>query len=209
MAGEPRSSRGCAIAAVTALAATALALLVGGVWAVFALTGGDPGFEELPECAAAEGETLDGLVPEHEAEIDEGIGGLPEPQRQGVQCRWATTEDSPHTPSAARVVLVRTEADAQSSAEEAAAGLLEGASERRDRTALSGLGDEAYSWFEQENGPLGWGCVGVRKMNLYAETCYTSSADFEGTEPVSEADMVDGAKRLAKDLQSELDAELE
>lgn len=209
VAGEPRANRGCAVAAVTAIAATALALLVGGVWAVVALVTMDKGFERLPECAAAEGEALDELVPGFEAGIDEAIDGLPDERREGVQCRWETTADSPHTPAAARVVLVRAEADAQSSGDEGAAGLLEGASERRDRTALSGMGDEAYSWFEPDSEPLGWGCVGTRTANLYAETCYTTSGDFAGTESVSEADLVDGAKRLAKELQAELDAQRE
>lgn len=209
VADEPRSNRGCAVAAVTAIAATALALLVGGVWAVVALVTMDKGFERLPECSAAEGEALEELVPGFEAGIDEAIDGLPEPRREGVQCRWETTADSPHTPAAARVVLVRAEADAQTSGEEGAAGLLEGSSERRDRTALSGMGDEAYSWFEADSEPLGWGCVGTRTANLYAETCYTTSADFGGTESVSEADLVDGAKRLAKELQAELDTQRE
>ncbi|MFW5417022.1 hypothetical protein J0910_10435 [Nocardiopsis sp. CNT-189] len=173
-----------------------LALLGAGVWAVVGVLGLD-GFEKVPECPVVEGETLDGLVPDAEVEVDGPIDGLEREGREGTECRWASGEDSAHTPSAVRVVMVRTGTQGGSAGEEAAAELLNGASQRHERTALSGLGDEAYSWYDAEVAPLGWGCVGVRTANLYVETCYSSAADYGRTEPIPDADMVDGAKRLA------------
>ncbi|WP_241485069.1 hypothetical protein [Nocardiopsis potens] len=176
-----------------------MALVGAGVWAVVGLVGSD-GFEKTPECPVVEGSVLDELVPEAEAEIGGRIDGLEQEGRDGVQCRWATGEDSAHTPSAVRVVMVRTGTEGGSAGEEASAELLNGASQRHERTALSGLGDEAYSWYDAEVAPLGWGCVGVRTANLYVETCYSSAADYGRTEPIPDADMVDGAKRLAGEV---------
>src|SRR5690606_7461881 len=118
----------------------------------------------------------------------------------GEQCRWASGEDSAHTPSAVRVVMVRTGTEGGSAGEEAAAGLLDAAPQRQAGTALSGLGDEASSCDDAEAEPLGWGCVGARTANLYAEPCYSAAADYGRTEPIPDADMVDGAKRLAREV---------
>src|SRR5690606_19629670 len=118
----PRANRGCATAAVAVLALGALVLVGAGGWAVVGLIG-PGGYEKVPECAVAEGETLDELVPEAEAEVDDRMDGMEQEGREGEQCRWASGEDSAHTPSAVRVVMVRAGTEGGSAGEEAAAEL--------------------------------------------------------------------------------------
>ncbi|WP_460859450.1 hypothetical protein [Nocardiopsis coralliicola] len=182
-----------------------MVLLGIGVWAIGRIAAAPEGYREPPGCAAAEGEVLTELVPDARADVSSPLDSLNGSGRTGVQCRWATTEDARRTPAAARVVMVVTGDDAGRGAG-GAAELLAGASQRHERTALSGLGDSAYSWYDGEVRPLGWGCVAFTTANLFVESCYSAAGDFAGTRPIPDADMVDGAKRLAHSVLASAEA---
>ncbi len=193
----PRQSRGCATAAILALAAVALVLLVAGVWAIVALTGvGGGDYGAAPDCSVADTATLDGLVPEHETELDQPLG-LKETWRDGHECRWGTAADAAAVPAAARLVLVRSDDHTGGEGEQEAADALEAAAQEHGPKAVEDLGDEALSWSETSRN-FTWGCVGVRMSNLYTLSCYTASIDFQASDAIPEEEAIAGAEELAR-----------
>lgn len=189
---------------VSSLAVIALLMVVGGVWAVVTLTGAGGDYRKLPGCAVAETKTLNSLVPDHQSELNEPIEGLTESWREGRQCRWGTPTDGSRVPAAARLVLVRTDDNGGTGAEEAATNALRAASEEHSPTKVPDLGDEAYSW-DEDDGGFGWGCVGVRLSNLYTLTCYTASTDYQASESIPADETVAAAEDLARDAVREIE----
>ncbi|WP_084468591.1 hypothetical protein [Nocardiopsis trehalosi] len=197
MRSAPRQSRGCAVAAISVLAAAALLMVVGGVWAIVSLTVGAGAYEAAPGCEVGETEALDARVPERRTEIEQPVEGLDPTWRDGHECRWGTAEDSTEVPAAARLVLIRNGDHGGTDGEQQASDALAAASRERAPEPINDLGDEAYAWNESSQG-FAWGCVGVRLSNLYTLTCYTASIDYHVSGAIPEDESLAAAEEIAR-----------
>ena len=188
-------SRGCAVVGVIAAVLVVVLLVAGAIWFVVSrdvLESGD--FEAAPECSVGETEALDELVPEHELEVQEPIGGPQDTFGSGQQCRWATPGgEGGAVPATATLVTVV--APDPGGVDTAADNLRSSAG--RQREPLDGLGDEAFTWVRSDAFVVG--CAGVRISNLYLETCHGAAADYDATRSIDEEQAVAGAVRLAED----------
>ncbi|WP_053617762.1 hypothetical protein [Nocardiopsis sp. NRRL B-16309] len=193
-------SRGCAVVGVIAAVLAVVALVAGAVWFVVSRDVLEPGdFEAAPECSIGETGALDDLVPGHELEVDEPIGGAQETFGSGRQCRWATPGgEGSAVPATATLVTV---VSPDPGGVDTAADNLD-SSAGPDREALDGIGDEAFTWVRP--GAFDVGCAGVRVSNLYVETCYSSAADYEANLSIDGEQAVEGAVGLAEDVVAAL-----
>ncbi|TQN32321.1 hypothetical protein FHX37_2272 [Haloactinospora alba] len=191
-----KRSRGCAVAMVAVLAVLALLLVAGGVWAIVTLTTTRSEFGGAPECTVAEGEVLERLVADYDTETAEPISGLGQ-RRDGRQCKWTTSEDGSVVPAAARLVMVSSTGGWSDDGSADAAEMLRAESEEHAPEELSGIGDEARSWYEFDSG-FTWGCVGVQVSNLYTATCYTASVDFQASSSIPDEEVLSEAEELAE-----------
>ncbi|MFE3460563.1 hypothetical protein ACFXKD_23710 [Nocardiopsis aegyptia] len=193
-------SRGCAVVGVIAAVLVVIVLVAGAVWFVVSrdvLESGD--FEAAPDCSIGETEALDELVPAHELEVQEAIGGAQETFGSGRQCRWATPGgDGDAVPATATLVTV---VSPDPGGIDTAADNLR-SSAGSDRETLDGIGDEAFTW--TRSGGFNVGCAGVRVSNLYLETCHSAAADYDATRSIDAEQAVAGAVRLAEDAVAEL-----
>ncbi|NYH51191.1 hypothetical protein HNR06_000780 [Nocardiopsis arvandica] len=187
-------SRGCATTAVVAAALVLIVLAAGAIW--YAVVRDDPAtgdFASAPGCAVAETETLDELVPDHELEVDEPVGGERDPFGSGRQCRWATPGGPGRAvPGTATLVMV---AAPNPGGVTTAVDNLRTTTSQHETRKLEGVGDEAVTWIQGE--PFTVSCVGARVSNLYLETCYSVAAGYDASEPGDEERIVAGAEELA------------
>ncbi|MBV2363567.1 hypothetical protein ACFPZ0_23535 [Streptomonospora nanhaiensis] len=198
MSSAPAQSRGCATAVVATLGVIVLLMAIGGVWAIVALTSGGGGdYDTVPDCAAAQTDALESLVPDRRSELDQPIEGFQQDWREGRECRWATDRSAESVPAAARVVFVRYDDHNGTEGTAAAADAMDAAAGPHSTEPVADLGDEAVSWHEETRG-FGWGCVAVRMSNLYTLTCYTASIDYQSSEAVPAEETVAGAEELAR-----------
>ncbi|WP_121180112.1 hypothetical protein [Nocardiopsis sp. Huas11] len=193
-------SRGCAIIGVIAAVLVVIVLVGGVIWFVVSrdvLESGD--FESAPECSIGETEALDELVPGHELEVEEPIGGAQDTFGSGHQCRWATPGgEGQAVPATATLVTVA--APDPGGVDTAADNLRSSAGPEHE--TLDGLGDEAFTWVR--SGTFASGCAGVRVSNLYVETCHSAAADYDATRSIEPEQAVEGAVRLAEDVVAAL-----
>ncbi|MDA0564992.1 hypothetical protein LG943_11765 [Streptomonospora sp. S1-112] len=197
MPSAPAQSRGCATAVVATLGVIVLLMAVGGVWAIVALTSGGGDYGTVPDCAVAQTDALESLVPDRRSELDQPIDGFQRNWREGRECRWATDRSAESVPAAARMVFVRYDDHGDTEATAAAADAMAAAAGPHSAEPVADLGDEALSWHEETRG-FGWGCVAVRMSNLYTLTCYTASIDYQSSEAVPADETVAGAEKLAR-----------
>ncbi|WP_159942809.1 MULTISPECIES: hypothetical protein [unclassified Nocardiopsis] len=190
----PPQSRGCATAAVVASALALVVLAAGAIWYVMNRDDPETGdYEAAPECAVAETGTLTALVPDHELEVEEPIGGPRDPAGSGWQCRWATPGGpGGAVPATATLVMV---AAPNPGGVTAAAENLRSTTAQHDTRALDGVGEEAVTWVQGE--PYTVSCVGSRVSNLYLEACYTVAAGYDGTRPGDEERITAGSEEFA------------
>ncbi|PDP84638.1 hypothetical protein CQJ94_26565 [Glycomyces fuscus] len=187
-------SRGCATAAVVAAALVLVLLAAGAIWYVVARDNPETGaFEAAPECSVAETGVLDELVPDHELEVEEPIGGPQEAFGSGWQCRWATP-GGPGEEVPATATLVAVAAPDPGGVTTAVDNLRTTTSQYETRE-LEGVGEEAVAWVDED--PYTVACVGTRVSNLYLETCYSVSASYDAQDPGDEERMVAGAEEFA------------
>lgn len=191
-----KRSRGCAVAMVAILAVLALLLVAGGVWAIVTLTTTRSEFGSAPDCTVAEGDVLERLVADYDTETAEPISGLGQ-GRDGRQCKWSTPEDGSVVPAAARLVMVSSTGGWSDDGSADAAEFLRSESGDHAPEELSGIGDEARSWYEFDSG-FTWGCVGARISNLYTATCYTASVDFQASSSIPHEEALSDAEELAE-----------
>jgi hypothetical protein len=187
-------SRGCATAGVVAAALVLALLAAGAIWYVVARDSPQTGdFGAAPECSVAETGALDALVPDHELEVEEPVGGAQEAFGSGWQCRWATPGGpGERVPATATLVAV---AAPDPGGVTTAADNLRTTTSRYETRELDGVGEEAVAWVEED--PYTVACVGARVSNLYLETCYSVSASYDGRDPGDRERMVAGAEEFA------------
>ncbi|MFJ9556706.1 hypothetical protein ACIRPH_23085 [Nocardiopsis sp. NPDC101807] len=187
-------SRGCATAGVVAAGLALLLLAAGAIWYVVTRDSPETGeYGSAPECAAVVTETLDALVPGHELELEEPVGGPEDPAGSGWQCRWATPQGPGEAvPATATLVMV---AAPDPGGVTTAADNLRATTEQHDTTGLDGVGEEAVRW--TRGAPFTVGCVGTRVSNLYLESCYSVASRYDATEPADEERIVADAEELA------------
>ncbi len=187
-------SRGCATAAVVAAALVLVVLAAGAVWYVANRNDPETGdFASAPECAVAETEALDALVPDHALEVEEPVGGEQDPFGSGWQCRWATPGGPGEVvPGTATLVIV---AAPNPGGVTTAVDNLRTTTSQHETRKLEGVGDEAVTWVQGE--PYTVSCVGARVSNLYLETCYSVAGGYDAVEPAEEERIVAGAEELA------------
>ncbi|MFF4377319.1 hypothetical protein [Nocardiopsis sp. M4-0-055-GM] len=187
-------SRGCATAAVVAAALVLVVLAAGAIWYVVARdTPEASAFGAAPECSVAETGTLDELVPDHELEVEEPVGGPQEAFGSGWQCRWATPGGpGEQVPATATLVAV---AAPDPGGVTTAADNLRTTTSQYDAQELEGVGEEAVAWVQED--PYTVACVGARVSNLYLETCYTVAASYDAQNPGDRERMVAGAEEFA------------
>lgn len=189
-------SRGCAVVGVIAAVLVVVLLVGGAIWFVVSRDVLEPGdYEAAPECSAGETDALDELVPGHEPEVQEPLGGAQETFGSGHQCRWATPGGEGNAVPAT-ATLVTVVAPDPGGVDTAADNLRSSAG--REREPLDGLGDEAFTWVR--SGAFTAGCAGVRVSNLYVETCHSAAADYDATRSIDGEQAVAGAVRLAEDV---------
>lgn len=188
-------SRGCAVVGVVAGSLVVLVATASIGWYVLSGGSADSGqFEAAPECAELQNAALDELMPSHDLEVEEPIGGAEASFGSGWQCRWATPE-GPAVAVPAFASAVAVAAPEPGGPENAASTLRESAS-GRETHAVSGLGDEALGWTEE--GPFTIGCVATRVSNLYLETCYSGAADYEAQRSADEQEILGSSEDLAE-----------
>ncbi|MUL43016.1 hypothetical protein FZ103_17875 [Streptomonospora sp. PA3] len=205
ISAAPAQSRGCATAAVAALAVVVLLLAGAGVWAIVALsTAAGGAYESAPDCSVAPGDVLDGLVPARQTELNRRIEDFDPERREGYECRWATPETAPAVPAAARLVLVRYADHTGRPGAEAASTALEAAARDASAHSVSGLGDEAKAWTEPVQS-FEWGCVAVRMSNLYTMACHTAAVDYQATHSISGDLALANAESLARAVTAEIE----
>ncbi|WP_435106082.1 hypothetical protein [Nocardiopsis synnemataformans] len=187
-------SRGCATAALVAAALVLAVLAAGAIWYVVARDSPETGaFGAAPECSVAETGTLDALVPGHELEVEEPVGGAQEAFGSGWQCRWATPGGpGEQVPATATLVAV---AAPDPGGVTTAVDNLRTTTSRYETQELEGVGEEAVAWVQED--PYTVACVGARVSNLYLETCYSVAASYDAQNPGDRERMVAGAEELA------------
>lgn len=187
-------SQGCATAGVVAAALVLIVLAAGVVWYAATRNAPETGdFESAPECADAETAALDELVPGHELEVEETIGGAQDLSGSGWQCRWATPGGSGEAvPGTATLVMV---AAPNPGGVTTAVDNLRTTTSQHETRELDGIGEEAVTWTQGE--PYTASCVGARVSNLYLESCYTVAASYDAMESGDEERITAGAEELA------------
>ncbi|WP_285728881.1 hypothetical protein [Nocardiopsis sp. ATB16-24] len=187
-------SRGCATVGVVAVALGLLVLAAGAVgYAVNREVAEAGDFASAPECDIAETSVLEELVPGHELEVEEPIGGPQEPFGSGHQCRWATPGGPGESvPGVATLVAV---AAPDPGGIATAADNLRSTTAQHDTRELDGIGEEAVTWTQGE--PYTVSCVGTRVSNLYLEACYTVAAGYDARTSGDEERINAGAEQFA------------
>ncbi|GAA3747526.1 hypothetical protein HDA32_001530 [Spinactinospora alkalitolerans] len=193
----PKSRRGCAIAALVSLVIAVLLLGGGGVGTFVWLNGDGGDFDAAPDCSAGEGEALARLVTDYEADLDERIDTREQQWWEGRQCHWTTTAATSGLPASASLVFIRNGNRLGVGGEAEAEADLDREVGSSPATPLSGLGDEAVAWYDDQNL---LGCVGVRMSNLFISTCYEAATNYSGTEPVTEEEAKTGAEDFAREV---------
>lgn len=194
-------SRGCAAAVVVAAALVLVLLVAGVVWYAVARGAPDNGdYDAAPECEVGETRALDQLVPRHEVELEEPVGGSQDPAGSGWQCRWATPEGpGEEVPGVATLVVV---AAPNPGGVTTASETLRTTTSQHETREVDGIGDEAVTWLEQD--PYKRSCVGTRVSNLYLEACYSVAASYSGSFSGDEERIIAGAEQFAASVAEAL-----
>ncbi|WP_052809858.1 hypothetical protein [Streptomonospora alba] len=201
----PSQSRGCATAAIAALAVVVLALVGAGVWAIVALGSAPSGeYGAAPDCSVAPEEVLDALVPARETELNRRIENFDPELRDGYECRWATPQTAARVPAVARLALVRYADRTGTPGTEAASTALRAAAQDKDAHTISDVGDEAEAWNETLRG-FDWGCVGVRMSNLYTMACHTAAVSYQADASIPGDVALSNAESLARAVADEIE----
>ncbi|WP_067603419.1 hypothetical protein [Nocardiopsis listeri] len=201
----PPQSRTFAVVLLVALVLVATALTGWLIW--YLLRGGAEhgAYEAAPECAIGETEVLTELVPDHDLEIEESVGSTQDTFGTGSQCRWATPrEGGTAVPAAATLMLVAAPVEG---GDETTADTLESTAAGNEPRPVDDLGDEALTWVEI--GAFEVGCTGVRVSNLYLESCYTASTDYDAVGSVDGEAAAAESERLVRSIVAELPEEIE
>lgn len=186
-------SRGCATVGIVAAVLGLLVLAAGAIgYAVNREVAEAGDFASAPECDIAETEVLEELVPDHELEVEEPIGGPQEAFGSGRQCRWATPGGPGESvPGVATLVAV---AAPDPGGIATAADNLRSTTAQHDTRELDGIGEEAVTWTQGE--PYTVSCVGTRVSNLYLEACYTVAAGYDARTSGDEERISAGAEQF-------------
>lgn len=187
--GQQRGNRGVIIA-VVAVGAVVLLAAVGGV-AFFLMRGGGAVHEAAPQCADLESSLLEELVPDAELQRDDFTE---QDFWDELVCEWRSSGTTSGVPGFATVSLMRNDGGDPIGITE---NDLETDISGQDASPVEGIGDEAFSWYDDDNQV---GCVGARTDNIYVRTCYDAAQDFLDPESIEPDLAVSQATDLASDI---------
>lgn len=152
--------------------------------------------EPAPDCAAAESEVMLELAPD--AQLMEDTDELHDTWSQRY-CEWRTNSsanvDDTYYVS---VLFMRSE----ESSDRTAADDLAAEAEEYSGEPLDGVGEEAFSWYDDLNSV---GCVGTRTADVYLRACYDAIGDTATNESIPADEAIEGATRLAVDTVAQLE----
>lgn len=201
----PPQSRTFAVVLLIALVLVVIAVTGWLIWYLLRDGAEHGAYEAAPECAIGETEALAELVPDHELEIEESVGSSQDTFGTGSQCRWATPEEGgTAVPAAATLILVAAPVEG---GDQTAADTLESTAAGNEPRSVDDLGDEALTWVEI--GAFEVGCTGVRVSNLYLESCYTASTDYDAVGSVDGEAAATESERLVRSIVAELPESIE
>jgi hypothetical protein len=187
--GPARPRRTGLFVGIGAGAVVLVLIVVGGVALV--LFGGGSTHEVAPQCSEFEGELLAEHVPDPDLTRDDFTE---QSFWDELSCEWMSEAGTSGAPGYASVFLMRNDGNTP---DETTRQSLDTEIEGRDTEPVEGVGEEAYSWYD-DAGPEG--CVATRTDNIFLRVCYDAQEDFLDTTPIESDAAVAGATELATDF---------
>lgn len=190
----PPKRRGPIIAVIAG--AGVLVLIAVGVLGFFLLRGGAT-HEATPQCVDIEPAAMGDYVPDSELTQDD----FTEHEFwDDLNCEWQSSATTSSPPGYAQVFLMRNDGnDPVAITEQDLANEISG----RSTSPIEDIGDEAHSWYDNENQV---GCVAAITDNIYVLTCYDAADDFMNLESIDEQTAIDTATDLSRDIVGEIQA---
>ncbi|UOE22036.1 hypothetical protein NI17_013300 [Thermobifida halotolerans] len=142
-------------------------------------------FTTLPECAVAEHDELDRLVPGHSLKVED-VDTEGDDWWEGYHCTWTNANSSGDGNYYLLTIVVNDPLRYDTDRD------LELYSGDYSTETVTGLGDGAVSWYDTENEV---GCVATYLENLSLASCYD---EMSGGRPLPETKAIEEAENLAR-----------